>query len=239
MITASSQGLRCRVAGVCAKFHRVMEYREHEWLRWVPLGILVVAVLTFFGFNRTDDGDSIDPDGTAEVNDASGQTIARIESALEQAGLIQDETRTNVYVRLKGGAPEDWATQLNTVPGDRVEVLLRYENVGNMVANNVTVGVNLPKYVGYVNGSTELRSGSFPNSTLLSSDNIISGGIDVGNYSPDAVGYIKISAIVDPSTAFEHCGDYEVAFVGLAVSREADTVFNTAKLNIDTSEACQ
>src|SRR3990167_1732357 len=83
-----------------------------------------------------------------------------------------------------------WSTQNSAKPGDELEYLITVKNMGNIVLTGVAVGDNLPPHATYVAGSTKLKNGNFPAGVTVTSDKVVSGGIDIGSYNPGAVGYV-------------------------------------------------
>lgn len=135
------------------------------------------------------------------------------------------------YVRMRGSS--EWDTWTVARPDDALEFLIRFDNPTDRTLKNVAVGNNLPKYLSYVEGSTELRCGAFPSGTSIESDNVTKGGIDVGHYEPGAVGYVLFAARVDPASAFERLGTYDVRNVGVVRPADLTEHHNIAKVLID------
>lgn len=138
----------------------------------------------------------------------------------------------NVFSRRQGGDEHDWATSIEVDPGDRVEHLLRFENFGETVLEDVAVGANLPDYTAAIDGTTWLANGNNPEGILLSSDNITTGGIDVGSYAPGAVGYVMFAVEVDPVGAYERCGTYSLRTVGIVRPAGMNEHYNTTGMDV-------
>jgi uncharacterized repeat protein (TIGR01451 family) len=137
------------------------------------------------------------------------------ETVIVQVRSYADAVSVNKYVRHVGEGASDWSTSTTAEPGDDLEYLIRFENEGNTILNNVMVGDNLPKYHTYVEDTTNLQNGNHPDGIAISNNNITRGGINVGNYSPGSVGYVWFTSRLDTIEAYERCGEYELANVGV------------------------
>jgi len=154
------------------------------------------------------------------------------ESVTVRVRSVAESIKVDKFVRHLGETSDDWTTSTDAKPGDTLEYMIRFENKGNTQLQNVSVGDNLPKYHDYIEGSTKLRSTRFPNGTSITSNNIVTGGIFVGDYDPASVGYVLIQTKLDPITAYEKCGDYELTNTALVGADNADTVYNTTQVTV-------
>lgn len=159
------------------------------------------------------------------------------ETVIIQVRSMATSLKVNKYVRHQGESSNDWKTHMTAKPGDDLEYMIRFENKGNVQLKNVSVGDNLPRYHDYIEGSTKLMNGTYPSGTGISSDNVITGGIYVGNYNPGSVGYVLIRTKLNPATAFQYCGDYELTNTGLVGADNNNTVFNTTKVTVTVDES--
>lgn len=157
------------------------------------------------------------------------------ETVIIQVRSMADAVSVNKYVRHVGQTSADWKTSTTAKPGDDLEYMIKFKNEGNTTLNNVAVADNMPKYNSYVAGSTKLMNGTYPNGTTVNSDNITTGGINVGNYLPGGVGYVLMRVKLDPKTAYDHCGTYDVRNVGIVRPQGMNEVYNTAQviINVD------
>lgn len=120
---------------------------------------------------------------------------------------------------------DQWVTENTANPGDILEYLITFKNEGNTQLRNVVVGDNMPPNVTYVRGSTMIKNGAFPSGTSAGSDNITTGGIDVGNYNPGAVGYVWFRVQINPNLA---PGSYELRNVGIVRPEGMNEFYNVA-----------
>lgn len=130
----------------------------------------------------------------------------------------------------------NWQASNVVAKGDTLEYLITFKNEGNTVLKNVVVGDNMPAHVSYVAGTTKLRNGSNPGGISLTSNNITSGGIDVGDYAPGAVGYVWFQAKIDPNLA---AGEYEFTNVGVVRPQGMSEHWNKAITKVSVpQETC-
>ena len=135
----------------------------------------------------------------------------------------------------KAGTTE-WKEEVTVNKGDTVEYQLRVANNGQTQLDNIVVGDNLPPYMTYVPGSTKLKNSNFPNGTTAS-DNITTGGIEIGSAAPGGVSYILFQAKV-ASTFSEGCGVLTLTNVGIAKSNQTGNVQDTAIVKVDSGKVC-
>ena len=158
---------------------------------------------------------------------------AHHETVIIQVRVVADVVSVNKFVRHKGGDVKDWKTTIDALPGDQLEYMIRFKNEGNTVLNDVVVADNLPKYNKYTNGSTILINSNYPTGTPIASDNVAKGGINVGNYSPSAVGMVQFSVQLDGTTAYAKCGIYDTRNVGIVKPKDMIEYYNTAQVKIN------
>lgn len=157
-----------------------------------------------------------------------------VELLTEEATELAEIT-TNTYVRRHGADREAWTTQLVSEPGDELECQVRFANVGKTKLRDVAVGVNIPPYAAYKEGTTQLRNGAFPDGVAITNDNITRGGIDVGNYHLGAVGYVMIGLQLDPMPAYERLSTYDLRIVGIVRPAGMNEFYNTAAIAVDVA----
>jgi len=98
-------------------------------------------------------------------------------------------------VRLAGTT--EWKESVEAQPGATVEYQLQYKNTGTTQQNNVVLKDTLPANIAYVAGSTYLKNVSNPSAKQINDDLTTATGINIGNYAPDSVAYVKFSAKVN------------------------------------------
>ena len=164
---------------------------------------------------------------------------AHHETVTIQVRVVADVVSVNKFVRHAGQGSDDWTTSTNAKPGDLLEYMIRFRNEGNTRLENVVVADNLPKYHKYIDGSTKLMSGAFPDGTDITSDNLTTGGIDVGNYAVGAVGYVMFQAELAPLAGYEKCNlTYDLRNVGIVKPEGMHEHYNTAQVlvRVDCAE---
>jgi uncharacterized repeat protein (TIGR01451 family) len=122
-----------------------------------------------------------------------------------------------------------WMGEISANPGDTVEYLITFKNEGNTELKNVVVGDNLPSHMTYVNGTTMLKNGANPNGVKITSDNVTHGGIDVGNYTPGANGFVWFQVKVGTDL---DAGCHKLQNVGVVRPQGMNEFFNTAFVNV-------
>lgn len=103
-----------------------------------------------------------------------------------------------------------WSPTIVAHPGNKIQIVIRFENTSSGgFLNDLGVGLVLPSKLSYIEGTTKLRSTAFPSGIVIRSDNIPTGGIDVGNYAASSVGYVVADLQLAGNDAFP-CGETAV-----------------------------
>ncbi len=207
-------------------FHRFCSW---DWQKQVTVGVVASLIATAIWAGTL----QLYRFSVGPAPDTTAEKLSEFETALRASGIMTDGTAVNVFVRHENGDVNDWATDLQAEPGDIVEGLVRYQNSGTTKAEDVMVGVNLPKYARYIEGSTVVVNVNHLNGLPISNDNLTRGGINVGNYSPAAVGLIQFSVEFGGERSYDKCGEFELKFVGIAKAVGFDEFYNTAKVVVD------
>ena len=99
-----------------------------------------------------------------------------------------------------------WTENYAAKPGEVVDFLVQYKNVGEAQQNDVTFRDTLPAGLSYVTGSTMLINSKNPSGSVTS-DNIANGtGINVGSYTTNANALVRFSAKVAANDKLPVCG---------------------------------
>lgn len=99
-----------------------------------------------------------------------------------------------------------WQENVNVNPGDEVEYQLTYKNTGGTRQNNVVMRDTLPQGMSYVAGSTYLKNTVYTTPTKVSDNLTTSTGINIGDYQPNSVAYVKFTAKVGSNEQLPTCG---------------------------------
>lgn len=91
----------------------------------------------------------------------------------------------------------EWKNDVSVKTGEKVEYRIGYDNNGEVAQENVMVRDFLPNNLTYEKGSTVLKNSSNPNGLKINSDNIITSGINIGNYAPGSNAYVTFTATAD------------------------------------------
>ena len=99
-----------------------------------------------------------------------------------------------------------WGETVASKAGDTVQYRIKYTNTSTTQQDNVTVRDKMPAGVSYVPGTTKLFLGSDPLTPRSMSDNVTSGGINIGSYSPGGTALVIFDAKVNANDKLPTCG---------------------------------
>ncbi|MDB5179601.1 MAG: exported protein of unknown function [Candidatus Saccharibacteria bacterium] len=119
--------------------------------------------------------------------------------------ITADQSNFDLQKQVRVAGTTAWSESVNAAPGTTVEYQLTYKNTGTTEQNNVVLKDTLPTNLSYVAGSTYLKNVSNPTPKLINDTLTTSTGINIGNYAPNSVAYVKFSAKVASETALS-CG---------------------------------
>jgi hypothetical protein len=106
-------------------------------------------------------------------------------------------------VRL-GEVDASWKPTVAVRPGARIEVQMQVPNESGETIRDLVVGWILPYGANLVPGTTRVANSTWPEGILSKSDNIASGGIEIGSYGANANVYV-LAEIEISDSAFP-CG---------------------------------
>lgn len=129
-----------------------------------------------------------------------------------------------------------WHESITVNPGDKVEYVIGVKNISDTTLKNVVVGDRLPKHITYIPGSSILRNGNFPNGVAIGNDKVVSGGVDIGSYLPDAAGYVRFQAKVAEKAKLP-CGKTTATNVGIVLPE--DMPHKEDKADVLVKKICQ
>lgn len=98
-----------------------------------------------------------------------------------------------------------WTKNYTAKPGEVVDYLVEYKNIGEAQNDNVMISDTLPTGTSYVDGSTVLGNALHP-AGLKASDNITKSGINIGSYKQGGGAWIIFSAKVAENDKLPACG---------------------------------
>ena len=108
-------------------------------------------------------------------------------------------------IRKSTTATGGWIESVTVDPKDSVDYLITYQNTGTLDQNDIVISDQLPAGVSYVEGSTRVANNTNPTGIPVG-DNITKGGINIGNYAPNDMAYIKFTARVASNDELANCG---------------------------------
>jgi uncharacterized repeat protein (TIGR01451 family)/LPXTG-motif cell wall-anchored protein len=121
-----------------------------------------------------------------------------------KAQVAQTANHTVTKEVSKHGANK-WSENYTAKPGEVVDYLIEYKNIGEAQTDNVMISDVLPAGASYVNGSTVLGNALHP-AGLKASDNITKNGINIGSYKQNGGAWIIFSAKVAENDKLPVCG---------------------------------
>lgn len=156
--------------------------------------------------NGTTLADTIITSGAAIGYDELG----KIPGCNEYSGYITftvkaDQPNFELQKQVRVAGSTEWKESVEAKPGATVEYQLTYKNTGTTKQNNVVLKDTLPQNLTYVGGSTYLKNVSNPTAKQVSDNLTAATGINIGNYDPNSVAYVKFSAKVN-SNVDAYCG---------------------------------
>lgn len=116
------------------------------------------------------------------------------ESIYVQARVNASVLSVQKFVKLEGS--DKWLTTMDAKPGDKLAFLVVAKNEGNTKLTNLLIRDSFPPKLKFVNGSAILINTTHPAPGIPVSDNVINGGIFVGDYQPGANAQIRFNAMV-------------------------------------------
>jgi uncharacterized repeat protein (TIGR01451 family) len=139
-------------------------------------------------------------------------------------------------VRLEGEDRSQWREQATAKPGDTVEWKLEFKNTGATQLNGVDIFDQLPANMTMVPNTTMIYNGNHPNGVNAGNNNVISNGIDVGNYQSNTNAIVTFKAKV-PTEDKLTCGRNTFLNKGFAKPEGQGTVTDNASVVVD--KTCQ
>ncbi len=139
-------------------------------------------------------------------------------------------------VRLVG--TKEWGTSVDAKVGDKVEFQIQYKNTDKSGAthNNVMIKDILPKNLKYVEGTTKLYNGHFPDGATYTTDTLFTTGVNIGHYNLNANAFIRFQAEVVDETL--QCGSNTlVNWAQAGVGQK--TIQDYATVVLNKTEGCE
>jgi len=135
-------------------------------------------------------------------------------------------------VRLDGTGPGNWQQNVQANPGDTVEWGIEFKNNGETALENVVIGDTLPANMQIVPGSTRIFNTNFPSGVSAGSDNIISGGIEIGDYAPGSNAVVVFKAKIASADKLE-CGVNKLVNTAFVRPDGMPTIDDDASVKVD------
>ena len=129
------------------------------------------------------------------------------------------------------GQTNKWSDNNTASPGDMMKYMITYQNTGNTTQKSVIIRDSLPPHMTLVPNSTYLYNSNNANGVLYNSNNVVNGGIVIGDYAPGAGAYVIFSVKIDDASKLA-CGNNDFRNVGVAHPQGMNEYYNTAITNV-------
>lgn len=141
----------------------------------------------------------------------------------------------NVTKQVSAHGAGNWQSSINANVGDTVDYRVQYQNTGDVEQDNVIMKDTLPTGETYVADSTSIANSTTNGQwSAVSSNELVNGGINIGDYSPNGNAYLKYSAkITDTSLV---CGTKTYTN---SVSANTENGSKSASANVVVTVPCQ
>jgi uncharacterized repeat protein (TIGR01451 family) len=116
-----------------------------------------------------------------------------------------DQPNFTIKKQVRKTGETTWQTSEDVNPGDSLDYLITYQNTGTTQQDDVVIKDVLPAGISYTADTTYLANGLNPKGVKVNNE-IINGGINIGNYAPSATAYIKFNASVAGNYSLFNCG---------------------------------
>lgn len=101
-----------------------------------------------------------------------------------------------VTQKIRQEGTSEWCSNIEAEVGDLVEIQIEYVNHSDFSTKDVMIRSILPTALVYIPGSTTVYNGNHPDGVAADRDNLITSGINVGNYASGANGIVRFTAKV-------------------------------------------
>lgn len=120
-----------------------------------------------------------------------------------------DQPNFTITKQVRKTGEKEWQNGETVNPGSNIDYLITYKNTGTTQQDDVVIKDTLPNGVSYTKDSTYLASSLNPGGVKVN-DEIINGGINIGNYAPNSTAYVKFSAKVTSDVNLLNCGQNDL-----------------------------
>ena len=113
--------------------------------------------------------------------------------------VTQKNANFEVTKKVRVAGTTAWQDSVTAKVGDKLEYRVGYDNVGEVVQNNVILRDTPPKGIDYTEGSSTLKNATNPtgNGKAIGNDGLVATtGVNIGNYTPNSNAFVYYSAVV-------------------------------------------
>ena len=137
------------------------------------------------------------------------------------------------------GATDGWKKTTEAKPGDTLNYMIEVKNTGDTRLTNVIVKDQLPQGVSFVPGSVRLHNSNNTdgNATPVGADNLVTSGVNIGNYAPQGNGFVTFNAKVADNATLPTCGPIKLTNTASAQPEGQNPKSDTA--DVTTTKDCE
>jgi len=163
-----------------------------------------------------------------------GYTVTKLNPCWNFAETITVQVRVNapsvsIVKKVKVEGTSEWKYDIEARPGDLLAYSIYVKNEGNVMLNDLVIRDALPQGLTFVSGSAKLFNTAYPNG-LTVPDDVVKGGVIVGDYKPGSTAQIRLNARV-PQTMHEFkC--YQFENTGITKAKEVGEYYNITKTKV-------
>lgn len=134
-------------------------------------------------------------------------------------------------VRLAG--EKNWSECIDAKVGDKIELQIEYTNTSSERQDGVALRDILPANLRYIKGSTKIKNAKYPNGNNIREDYLVTDGLKIGNYNPDANAYLMFTVEVVDDDLSEGLNTIENVVSG---GIENTIIEDSVKINIQNNK---
>lgn len=164
-----------------------------------------------------------------------------VNGCFEYVGLVTFKVKVKApsysldkKVRVSG--TDNYTENVEVEPGQKVDFVLNFKNVGSTNLQHVVLGDKLPAGFTYVPGTTEWYSYHTGYKwTKVANENLFDGGIDVGAYGPNSSVFIRFTAVANDI----ECGVKKLINTGYAKPKSHGAIEDKASVVVTNDKECE
>lgn len=144
-------------------------------------------------------------------------------------------------VRHEGQTSNDWVESIDANPGEKLEWMIEFKNIGRTALQNVVIVDDMPEGMVIESGSVKFYDGNFPSGTPLGNDVIQQNGkqlnVNIGNTNPDTNAIVFFKASIPAASELE-CGANYLVNLAYATPQDFHTLESAAVVVVE-KDSCE